>query len=109
MTDYAEADQIAAQARLHAYCYRMLGSAHDADGALQETLLAEDTRFSMPPLPAWFSGRADVERFMVRMWAASPWRLIPARANGQLLEAEKELTRRGDELSRRRQQLPWVR
>jgi predicted dithiol-disulfide oxidoreductase (DUF899 family) len=27
----------------------------------------------------------------------------------QLLEAEKELTRRGDELARRREQLPWVR
>ena len=26
-----------------------------------------------------------------------------------LLEAEKELTRRGDELARRRQELPWVR
>ena len=26
-----------------------------------------------------------------------------------LLEAEKELTQRGDELARRRQQLPWVR
>src|SRR3982075_4536092 len=27
----------------------------------------------------------------------------------QLLEAEKELTRRGDELARRRRELPWVR
>src|SRR5438876_3485092 len=27
----------------------------------------------------------------------------------ELLEAEKELTRRGDELARQRQQLPWVR
>ena len=27
----------------------------------------------------------------------------------KLLEAEKELTRRGDELARRRQELPWVR
>src|SRR5207249_2681932 len=27
----------------------------------------------------------------------------------QLLEAEKELTRRGDELARQRQELPWVR
>src|SRR5262249_22223330 len=27
----------------------------------------------------------------------------------ELLEAEKELTRRSDELARRRQQLPWVR
>ena len=27
----------------------------------------------------------------------------------ELLEAEKELTRRGDELARRRQALPWIR
>src|SRR3954462_4143493 len=27
----------------------------------------------------------------------------------RLLEAEKELTRRGDEIARRRQELPWVR
>jgi hypothetical protein len=27
----------------------------------------------------------------------------------ELLEAEKALTRRGDELARRRQELPWVR
>ena len=27
----------------------------------------------------------------------------------KLLQAEKELTRRGDELARRRQKLPWVR
>ena len=27
----------------------------------------------------------------------------------ELLDAEKELTRRGDELARRRQELPWVR
>ena len=27
----------------------------------------------------------------------------------ELLEAEKELTRRGDEVARRRQELPWVR
>ena len=26
----------------------------------------------------------------------------------ELLEAEKELTRRGDELARRRRELPWV-
>jgi predicted dithiol-disulfide oxidoreductase (DUF899 family) len=30
-------------------------------------------------------------------------------ARVKLLEAEKELTRRGDELARRRQELPWVR
>jgi hypothetical protein len=62
----------------------MLGSVHDADDAVQETLLAEDARFSMPPLLAWFRGRDDVTRFMAeRMWA-TPWRLTPVRANGQL-------------------------
>jgi RNA polymerase sigma-70 factor (TIGR02960 family) len=55
-----------------------------ADVAALVALLADDVKFSMPPLPAWFGGRADVERFFVqRMWA-TPWRLVPARANGQL-------------------------
>jgi ketosteroid isomerase-like protein len=47
-------------------------------------LLADDVKFSMPPLPAWFGGRADVERFFVQRIWATPWRLVPARANGQL-------------------------
>jgi RNA polymerase sigma-70 factor (ECF subfamily) len=55
-----------------------------ADVPAMVALLAEDARFSMPPLPAWFRGRADVVRFMTeRMWAA-PWRLVPTTANGQL-------------------------
>ena len=55
-----------------------------ADVTAMVALLAEDARFSMPPLPAWFRGRDDVLRFMTqRMWAA-PWRLVPLRANAQL-------------------------
>jgi len=46
-------------------------------------LLAEDARFTMPPLPAWFLGREDVGRFLERM-LATPWRLVPVRASGQL-------------------------
>jgi RNA polymerase sigma-70 factor (ECF subfamily) len=47
-------------------------------------LLAEDARFSMPPLPAWFAGQAAVLRLMTeRMWATS-WRLVPVRASAQL-------------------------
>jgi predicted dithiol-disulfide oxidoreductase (DUF899 family) len=38
---------------------------------------------------------------------ATPEEWLPARL--ELLEAEKEHTRRGDELARRRQELPWVR
>jgi ketosteroid isomerase-like protein len=46
-------------------------------------LLAEDARFSMPPLPAWFDGQVAIARFCTRMFAR-PWRLVPIRANGQL-------------------------
>ena len=55
-----------------------------ADVPAMVGLLAQDARFSMPPLPAWFRGRDDVVRFMAeRMWA-TPWRLVPVAANGQL-------------------------
>jgi RNA polymerase sigma-70 factor (ECF subfamily) len=38
----------------------------------------------MPPLPAWFLGREDVGRFVTERMFATPWRLVPIRANGQL-------------------------
>lgn len=46
-------------------------------------LFTEDVRFTMPPLPAWFDGRAFVEKFIVERVFATPWRLLPLRANGQ--------------------------
>jgi RNA polymerase sigma-70 factor (TIGR02960 family) len=46
-------------------------------------LLAEDARFTMPPLPAWFDGREDVGRFLAQRVFATPWRLVPIAANGQ--------------------------
>lgn len=46
-------------------------------------LLAEDARFTMPPLPAWFDGRVDVGRFLAERVFATAWRLTPIRANGQ--------------------------
>jgi RNA polymerase sigma-70 factor (TIGR02960 family) len=55
-----------------------------ADVAALVALLADDVRFAMPPLPGWFGGCADVERFFVQRIWATPWRLVPARANGQL-------------------------
>ena len=48
-------------------------------------MLTEDAKMTMPPLPTWYSGRAQVAAFL----AAGPlagqgrWRLIPACANGQ--------------------------
>jgi RNA polymerase sigma-70 factor (TIGR02960 family) len=46
-------------------------------------LLAEDARFTMPPLPAWFDGREDVGRFLAERVFATPWRLVSIAANGQ--------------------------
>jgi len=55
-----------------------------ADVAALLELLAEDARFTMPPLPAWFLGREDVGRFFRERVFATRWRLLPVRANGQL-------------------------
>jgi RNA polymerase sigma-70 factor (ECF subfamily) len=49
-------------------------------------LLTEDARMTMPPLPAWYSGRAQVAVFLGRgpLAGQERWRLIPARASGQV-------------------------
>ena len=47
-------------------------------------LLAEDARFTMPPLPAWFDGREDVGRFFAERVFETDWRLVQRNANGQL-------------------------
>jgi RNA polymerase sigma-70 factor (ECF subfamily) len=54
----------------------------DVDGLTR--LLAEDARFTMPPLPAWFLGREDIGRFFTERMFATPWRLVPMQANGLL-------------------------
>jgi RNA polymerase sigma-70 factor (ECF subfamily) len=46
-------------------------------------MLASDARFTMPPLPAWFSGREAVARFFAERVFATPWRLQPLRGNSQ--------------------------
>lgn len=46
-------------------------------------LLAEDARFTMPPLPAWFRGRRFTLKFFAERVFETPWRLQPLRGNGQ--------------------------
>jgi RNA polymerase sigma-70 factor (TIGR02960 family) len=46
-------------------------------------LLAEDVRFTMPPLPAWFDGRDDVAGFFAQRVFAIAWRVLRAEVNGQ--------------------------
>jgi RNA polymerase sigma-70 factor (ECF subfamily) len=47
-------------------------------------MLAEDATFTMPPLPAWYGGRAAIAGFLTRFALQDRWRLLPARANGQV-------------------------
>jgi RNA polymerase sigma-70 factor (TIGR02960 family) len=63
---------------------RFIAAWEGADLPALLELLAEDARFTMPPLPAWYSGRDDVARFFADRVFATPWRLVPLRANGQL-------------------------
>jgi RNA polymerase sigma-70 factor (ECF subfamily) len=49
------------------------------------SMLAEDARMTMPPLPSWYSGRDQVAAFL-RAYALGDikrWQLIPTSANGQ--------------------------
>jgi RNA polymerase sigma-70 factor (TIGR02960 family) len=73
--DAAAFDRLVAphRRRLHAHCYRMLGSPHDADDALQETLLA-----------AWrglasFEGRSTLGTWLYQISTHACLRLISQR------------------------------
>jgi len=64
---------------------RSLVSAWDrADVPAILDLLAADVRYGMPPFPAWFDGREAVERFLRERVFATPWRIVPSSANGQV-------------------------
>jgi RNA polymerase sigma-70 factor, ECF subfamily len=54
----------------------------DVDAIL--ALLAEDATFTMPPLPTWYRGHDAIAGFLNRFALQDRWRLLPARANGQL-------------------------
>jgi RNA polymerase sigma-70 factor, ECF subfamily len=47
-------------------------------------MLADDATFTMPPLPTWYRGHAAIAGFLTRYALQDRWRLLPARANGQL-------------------------
>ena len=55
------------------------------DANVLVALLREDATLSMPPIPAWYRGRADIGEFLTRYIfndARARYRLLPTRANG---------------------------
>jgi len=54
----------------------------DVDGIVR--LLADDARFAMPPLPAWFHGSDAIAAFLRERAFATPWRAVRTAANGQI-------------------------
>jgi RNA polymerase sigma-70 factor, ECF subfamily len=57
---------------------------NDVDAVV--AMLAQDAKLAMPPLPTWYRGRDQVASFLRGgpLAGTTRWRLLPARANGQL-------------------------
>ncbi|HET9457992.1 MAG TPA: RNA polymerase subunit sigma-70 [Candidatus Limnocylindrales bacterium] len=82
-TQAEELDRLGAEGR-RALVDAFVAAWESADVGALTALLAEDVRFSMPPLPAWFDGRVNVVRFFAERVFAMPWRLRPIVVNGQI-------------------------
>jgi RNA polymerase sigma-70 factor (ECF subfamily) len=72
--------------QLSALLARYVSAWEAADSVALVAVLREDIALTMPPLPVWFGGRDDVQRFiegrLFKMFDQFRVRLIPIRANG---------------------------
>jgi RNA polymerase sigma-70 factor, ECF subfamily len=70
--------------RLVAQRYVTAWERNDVDAVV--AMLAEDAKLTMPPAPTWYRGREQVAVYLGGgpLAGTRHWRLIPARANGQL-------------------------
>jgi RNA polymerase sigma-70 factor (ECF subfamily) len=84
--DVAEPDDAERRELLDRYC----AAFENADMAALTELLQADVRLEMPPVPAWFTGRDAVTRFLAAraFTTAGDMVLIPTAANGQPAVAE---------------------
>jgi RNA polymerase sigma-70 factor (ECF subfamily) len=82
-TQQAELDALGEDGRRE-LVRRFVAAWESADLEALLALLTADARFTMPPLPAWFAGRADVGRFLAERVFATPWRLVPLELNAQV-------------------------
>jgi RNA polymerase sigma-70 factor (ECF subfamily) len=87
---------------LHAYCYRMLGSVHDADDALQDALLR-----AWRGLPR-FERRASLRSWLYRIATNTCLDLISRRRRRLLPTDRTPAAATGDELAEPRAEPAWI-
>jgi len=63
---------------------RWAGAWHAGDVDAIVAMLADDARYSMPPLASCYGGREEIRAFLLAGPLRSRWRFLPATANGQL-------------------------
>src|SRR6266496_3433418 len=64
---------------------RYLAAWEENDVDAMVSMLAEDAKLLMPPLPSWYSGREQVGAFLRKnpLRGVRRWRMVPMSANGQ--------------------------
>jgi ketosteroid isomerase-like protein len=63
---------------------RWIEAWHAGDVDAIVAMLADDVRYSIPPMPEWYHGLDDVRAFLLRGPLQSRWRFLPTTANGPL-------------------------
>jgi RNA polymerase sigma-70 factor (TIGR02960 family) len=64
--------------------HRWADAWHRGDVDAIVTMLAEDARYSMPPLAEWYRGHDEIHAFLLGGPLRYRWRFLPTIANGQL-------------------------
>jgi RNA polymerase sigma-70 factor (ECF subfamily) len=71
--------------RLREVVERYVKAWEEGDVAALTAMLTADATFAMPPRPSWYRGREAIGAFLAARPLSRPrWRLVPARANGQV-------------------------